>query len=147
MIEQRHSSYVPHPGTLRKHHLCPSWALHEIVPARHCGRVLPNQIKRYRKEAGLSQEGLAGAIGTTRNMLVKLERGERKLDADWLENLIIAPEGVLPSADELAEMLDASQRTLPAGLPYSEWPRAIAEGLHMRLRTLAADRASNRTAD
>lgn len=116
------------------------------------GDMLPNNIARYRKEAGLTQDGLAAAIGTTRNHLVKLEKGSRPLNSDWLEKigkavgvepyLLIAPDNVLPSEAELAEMLAAAQRTLPAGLPYSEWPRAVASGLHMRIRTLASDRAT-----
>lgn len=137
--------------------MCPSRALLSRARERHPGDVLPNRIKHYRGARGLSQEALAQAVGTTRNMLVKLERGDRKLDVDWLEKLggalevepylLIAPDDVLPSEDELQEMLDASQRTLPAGLPYSEWPRAVAQGLHTRIRTLAADRASSRAAD
>lgn len=113
---------------------------------------MPNNIARYRKAAKLTQEGLAGEIGTTRNQLVKLENGSRPLTSDWLEKigkalkiepyLLIAPDHVLPSEAELAEMLAAAQQTLPAGLPYSEWPRAVASGLHMRIRTLAGDRAS-----
>jgi transcriptional regulator with XRE-family HTH domain len=114
--------------------------------------VLPNNIAMYRKAAGLTQEALASAIGTSRSMLVKLERDERPLTGDWLEkigdavgiapHLLIAPPGALPNEDELAEMIASAQQTLPAGLPYSEWPRAVASGLHMRLRTLVSDRAS-----
>lgn len=114
--------------------------------------MLPNNIATYRKRAGLSQEQLAPLIGTTRNMLVKLEGGKRGLTSDWLERigealsvppyLLIAPEHLLPTEEQLAEMLSAAQSTLPAGLPYSEWPRAVAAGLHMRLRTLVGDLSS-----
>jgi len=91
-------------------------------------------------------------VGTTRNMLVKLERGSRGLTSEWLEKigaalrvppyLLIAPEHILPTEEQLADMLTSAQSSLPAGLPYSEWPRAVAAGLHMRLRTLVGDRAS-----
>jgi phage repressor protein C with HTH and peptisase S24 domain len=46
-----------------------------------------NNIPYYRKRAGLSQSDLAGRIGTTLNMLGKLERGGRKLDTNWLEKI------------------------------------------------------------
>lgn len=115
--------------------------------------MLPNNIARYRKEAGLTQEGLAEAIGTTRSQLVKLERGERPINGDWLEkigaacgvapHLLIAPPEAVPNAAELEQMLADVQRALPAGLPYSEWPRSVASELHMRLRRLAGDRATH----
>lgn len=132
--------------------MCTIGGLEPLRPLRHPDDVLPNNIAMYRKAAGLTQEALASAIGTSRSMLVKLERDERPLTGDWLEkigdavgiapHLLIAPPGALPNEDELAEMIASAQQTLPAGLPYSEWPRAVASGLHMRLRTLVSDRAS-----
>jgi len=117
--------------------------------------VLPNNIASYRKAANLTQVGLAEAIGTTRSMLVKLERGERPLTGEWLEkigsavavspHLLIAPPDALPNEEQLGQMLASAQQSLPAGLPYSEWPRAVASELHMRLRTLSGDRTSDDT--
>jgi transcriptional regulator with XRE-family HTH domain len=114
--------------------------------------MLPNNIATYRKRAGLSQEQLADDIGTTRNMLVKLEKGSRTLNTDWLERigsrlgvppyLLIAPEQLLPNEQQLAEMLSAAQQSLKVDLPYSEWPRAVAGELHIRLRTLVSDLAN-----
>jgi len=46
-----------------------------------------NNIQYYRKRAGLSQSDLAERIGTTLNMMGKLERGDRKLDTNWLTKL------------------------------------------------------------
>lgn len=132
--------------------MCPTGVLGPIARLGHTGDVLSNNIATYRKAKGLSQTELATAIGTTRNMMVKLEGGSRDLTSDWLERiggaldvapyLLIAPPDILPTEAELAEMLAAAQGTLPTGLPYSEWPRAVAGGLHTRLRTLASDRAS-----
>lgn len=119
--------------------------------------MLPNKISIYRKRAKLTQEGLAQAIGTSRSQLVKLERGERPLTSDWLEkigeacqvspHLLIAPDGAVPSVDELAQLLQAAQDALPVGVPYSEWPRSVASELHMRLRRLAGDRATDANQD
>lgn len=157
MIQELHRSNVPHQGTFVKPKLCPTGALGLYALRGHTAPMLANNIATYRKRAGLSQEQLAEAIGTTRNMLVKLEKGSRGLTSDWLEKignelsvppyLLIAPEHLLPTEQQLAEMLSAAQQTLPAGLPYSEWPRAVAAGLHTRLRTLAGDRANAADAD
>lgn len=46
-----------------------------------------NRLKEIRKNARLTQEALAEAIGSTRSQIVKLERGERRLSAPWLEKL------------------------------------------------------------
>jgi phage repressor protein C with HTH and peptisase S24 domain len=76
--------------------------------------MVPNYTAAWRKFRSLSQDELAEAIGTTKSMLGKLERGERTLDLDWIEKLaralevepyqIIAhpPEGSAPVA-EVAE--------------------------------------------
>lgn len=152
MIQELHCANVPHQGTIGKLKMCPTGVLGLYALRGHTAPMLANNIAVYRKRAGLSQEQLADAIGTTRNMLVKLEKGSRGLTSDWLEKigerlevppyLLIAPEHLLPTEEQLAEMLSAAQQTLPAGLPYSEWPRAVAAGLHTRLRTLAGDRAN-----
>lgn len=114
--------------------------------------MLPNNIASYRKAAGMTQQALADAIGTTRNMLAKLESGSRDLTSDWLEKigqavgvepyLLIAPDTLIPSESELEQLIADAQQRLPAGLPYSEWPRAVASELRTRLRLPAGDRAS-----
>lgn len=152
MIEQLHAAYVPSQGTQCKRLPCPTGALGEVQRHRHSKGMLPNNVPHYRKLAGLTQKGLGERIGTTRDYIAKLERGDKPLTPDWLEKiggalniepyLLIAPDNILPNEMELAELIAAAQQTLPAGLPYSEWPRAIASGLHMRLRMLAGDRAS-----
>ena len=55
-----------------------------------------NNIAQIRKAAGLSQTELAEAIGTTLNNLGKLERGDRRLNQDWIDK-IAAVLGVEPS--------------------------------------------------
>lgn len=157
VIKECHAAYVPRQGTLGKYNMCPSGVLGSAAYAGHNSLMLPNNIAAYRTRAGLTQSDLAEAIGTTRNMMVKLEGGSRGLTSDWLEKLsgklgvpaylLIAPEHVLPTESQLAEMLNDAQQTLPAGLPYSEWPKAVASGLHMRLRTLAGDLANAASSD
>lgn len=49
--------------------------------------MAPNFLAAWRKHRNLSQDDLAEAIGTTKSMYGKLERGERTLDTDWLAKL------------------------------------------------------------
>ena len=46
-----------------------------------------NQIKKYRKSNGLTMKSLADKIGTTASQINKLEKGERRLTADWMQKL------------------------------------------------------------
>ena len=49
--------------------------------------MVPNYTAAWRKHRNLSQDDVAEAIGTTKSMYGKLERGERTLDTDWLDKL------------------------------------------------------------
>lgn len=153
MIDQFHRHYVPAAGTLRKHDLCPERHRDGNALFGHKAAMVPNNLALLRNRKGMTQDALAEAVGTTRNTITKLESGARPLHTGWLDKLaealevepflIIAPERFFPTEDELAEMILGAQQRLPTGLPYSEWPRAVATGLHMRLLTLANDRATS----
>lgn len=78
---------MPYLGTLRKAEMCPTRPLSFSALVGHTGGMSANNIAYYRKRAGLSQSDLADRIGTTLNMMGKLERGDRKLDTNWLEKL------------------------------------------------------------
>lgn len=60
--------------------------------------TLANNIKKYRKEKGLTQGQLAEMIGKSKNVISNWENGLNKPDADTIENLMWAL-GV--TADEL----------------------------------------------
>ena len=45
------------------------------------------QLKKSRKEAGLTQEQLAESIGQTQSFVSKCERGERRIDVVELRKL------------------------------------------------------------
>lgn len=62
---------------------------------------MANRIREWRRRRGLSMQRLAEKIGTSRQQIHKLERGERRLSEDWLRR-IAAPLGCLP-ADLLAD--------------------------------------------
>jgi transcriptional regulator with XRE-family HTH domain len=110
-----------------------------------------NRIKTFRKAAGLTQAELAERCGTSRNMLLKIEGGSKRLNTDWLERIahaldvapwiLISPENILPTEDEMVTLLADAQAVLPQGLPLPEWQRFLAAELCIRLQALVADRA------
>jgi phage repressor protein C with HTH and peptisase S24 domain len=70
-----------------------------------------NNIAALRKKRGLSQTALAERVGTTLNMLGKLERGERTLDQGWLQRIgkaLDVPAHALIQPDLVTEMVDGS---------------------------------------
>lgn len=51
---------------------------------------MQNRIKELRKQRGMTQEQLAEALDTSNGMVSMLEKGERRLNTDWLEKLCSA---------------------------------------------------------
>lgn len=52
--------------------------------------MVRNNIAALRRAANLSQTGLAERIGTTLNMMGKLERGDRELNSTWINKIAVA---------------------------------------------------------
>ena len=48
---------------------------------------MSNNLKRFRLAAGMTQEELAEEVGTSSQEISRLERGDRKLTAEWLTRL------------------------------------------------------------
>lgn len=46
---------------------------------------MANNLSKIRKALGLTQPKLADLMGTTKNQLIKLESGDRRLTQDWIE--------------------------------------------------------------
>lgn len=86
---------MPNLGTFHNQKMCPPCHLTSGAHLGHYADMAGNGIARLRKIKGLSQDELAEAIGTTRNALGKLERGDRRLNMDWIEK-IAAKMGVEP---------------------------------------------------
>lgn len=68
---------------------------------------MKNNLKQLRERAGLSQEALASAMGTTRNQLTKLEAGTRRLSDVWIERAARALNV------RKGELVDDEQRLVP----------------------------------
>lgn len=97
VIDQLHGANMPKLGTLSKRKMCPVCHLGCRVHCGHNDGMLGNNIAQIRKAAGMSQTALAEAIGTTLNNLGKLERGDRRLNQDWINKIAVAL-GVEPGA-------------------------------------------------
>jgi transcriptional regulator with XRE-family HTH domain len=56
----------------------------------------PNRIRELRLEAGLSQQALGDKVGVSKMTISDLERGEMRLDLDYMRRIAYAL-GVLPA--------------------------------------------------
>jgi transcriptional regulator with XRE-family HTH domain len=91
MIDQSHGHNMPSLGIYGKRNN----ALSVLYPigrhaSRNAGVSDKTNLKQLRAMRGLSQTSVADLIGTTLNMYGKLERGERRLNMDWLKRLSAA---------------------------------------------------------
>jgi len=72
-------------------------------------RALRNRIREIRKSKGLSEVAVAEMVGTSREQIGRLERGERQLTQKWMNRIAAAlhvrPSDLLHTAS-LAELTD-----------------------------------------
>lgn len=65
---------------------------------------MKNRIKEFRTEQSLTMQALAERVGTTASQINKLEKGERRLTADWMyriaDALSIPPTALFPNHDQ-----------------------------------------------
>ena len=63
----------------------------------------PNRIRELRLEAGLSQQALGDAVGTSKMTISDLERGEMQLTQDYMRRIAhalgVTPADLLPPQD------------------------------------------------
>lgn len=108
---------MPNMGTYYNAEMCPDGHLAHYALCGHKDGMPQNNISAFRKQAGLSQSELAERIGTTLNMMGKLERGERTLDQAWL--LKIGQALDIPSHKLIQTELEASDLVVPKPRPIS----------------------------
>jgi transcriptional regulator with XRE-family HTH domain len=113
---------MPQLGTSHNNKMCPTGHLADVALVGHNAPMIQNNIATLRKRAGLSQTELATRIGTTLNMMGKLERGERTLDMDWIEKIAralrVQPyELIGPISSNPAPAPATSVVSLPVSLP------------------------------
>jgi len=82
---------MPTLGIVRKGFCAQAVLFAKVDSGRKPSRVpTKTNLKQLRASRGVSQSALADSIGTTLNMYGKLERGERRLNMDWLRKLATA---------------------------------------------------------
>ena len=91
---------------------------------------MANNLAAIRKSLGLTQPELAERMGTTKNQLIKLEKGDRKLTEEWIEKAAKATgvaiekfvmEGFQPGAVEPLSLTSDDDR------PDAESARLLAQ--------------------
>jgi len=86
---------------------------------------MANRIKEWRLERGLSMQALAERVGTSRQQIHKLERGERRLTEDWMRRIAVildcAPADLLSARADAPGGSGASSRSArPAGVEIGD---------------------------
>ena len=82
---------------------------------------MQNRLSELRRAKGFSQQMLAALVGTGKSQIVKLERGERRLDLAWLERLAraleVPPQALIgeipPARVEILGYVGAGTRIYP----------------------------------
>lgn len=99
-----------------------------------------------RKRKGLSQDGLAALLNTTRNQLGKLERSQRRLNQDWIDKIAkaldVAPHEVIGPDDDSGRPWTPSDATLEflldAALPSVTGARASPDVIEVAAHAIGA---------
>lgn len=77
-----------------------------------------NQIKELRKRNKLTMQALADKVGTTASQINKLEKGERRLTADWMYRLAnaldVAPIDIFPKNKQKQVSAPSEMKAAPA---------------------------------
>lgn len=103
----------------------------------HFFRVIdaPNRIRELRMEAGFSQQALADRIGVSKPTISDLERGNMKLDLEYMRRLAVAldvlPADLMPRSDNpwalSAEERDLIERMRAAAADQREQLLKVAD--------------------
>lgn len=78
---------MPQWGTFSKASKCPNRQLTPRALFGHKVGMIRTGIRRLREARDLSQEDLADALGTSRDYMGKLERGDKRLNLEWIERI------------------------------------------------------------
>jgi phage repressor protein C with HTH and peptisase S24 domain len=123
---------MPYLGTTGNRKIRPN--CHLFIPALvgHKVAMVRNNIAQIRKAAGLSQTDLADAIGTTLNNLGKLERGDRRLNQDWLTKigaaLHVKPHELIDDRSDLAPDLPTTLKAEPGAVSLKHVDMSLSMG-------------------
>ncbi len=99
-IGELHSWHIPHNGEYRQ----PRFGEGRL--SAKCGKlpIMGNRLRELRKSFGLTHEAAAERTGMSRSQFIKLERGERRLTSDYIQQIA---QGLGVSAAEIiSEVVD-----------------------------------------
>jgi transcriptional regulator with XRE-family HTH domain len=96
-----------------------------MFPMERIGRRKPLRwyLREWREAKGLTQERVAGLIGTNKGQVSKLERGDQRMNEDWMI-LFAEALGVEPS-ELLRDPAAPSREGLFHGLQPADQERVI----------------------
>ena len=87
-----------------------------FTPMTKKADLLPNRIRQLRGEKGMTIVELAARVGTSKQMMGMLERGDRALNLEWQRRIARAlgcsPGDLLLAADNPWGALTSDERTL-----------------------------------
>lgn len=133
----------------------------------YTGMEFRANLKRYRKAKNWKQADLAEALDIAQPTIQRWEAGKREPSLDDLNKLARVlevtvadlfrdePEDPIPSAEDIARMVQQAMSELPVGTAFGDYPEAVASSLHAQLKQYRAaggfrrdsDRASARDTD
>jgi transcriptional regulator with XRE-family HTH domain len=85
-----------------------------------------NRIRELRDAAGLTQQDLAGRVGTSSVQIGRLEKGERRLTLEWLHKISQALECSPAELISNRVLVDPTDEVIPATLSLAGVAAAIA---------------------
>lgn len=91
-VGQSHGAQSIHVGYLAQACLSPSWSLPQSSRFGYRKVMSGNRLNKLRKKKGLTLEGLAQKVGTTKMQIQRLEKGTRRLSDHWIYRLAAALE-------------------------------------------------------
>jgi DNA-binding XRE family transcriptional regulator len=96
--------------------ISPAWAWDESPEQPLCD--MPNRIRPLRLARKLTLEQVAERIGTSVQQLSRLEKGERRLNEDWMRLIATAlgvgPADLLRTAPQITARQSSCSRRLPS---------------------------------
>lgn len=121
-----------------------------ICRGDYTGMEFGKNLKRLRAAKKLKQDELAELVGVAQPTIQRWEGGKRAPRRVYLDKLAAAlaipvadlyqeeEVDVIPSADELAEMIERAMKELPVGVSYEDYPSAVSANLHAQLERYRA---------
>lgn len=107
----------------------------------------PNRIREQRNKRGMTLQGLADRLNTTKTQIGRFETGERDIDLRWLRRIaqvLGVSVGDLLTNEDVPESLDDRERHVLDAMRESDMIAATVERVAESLREYRAEPAPER---